>query len=154
MLLLTNTHYDTLHDISAHYHKGYSMLRTLTLATLFTLVASTATMHATTYHHPAPYISSAYLEGIKDATIYHLGFWVSALLCNFKGPFAFLGHVFGSVTRHCAAQEQAHQEAYYRGGRDAMALLAAIELLRSIATHEQKERYRYFFIPVPFLYTQ
>jgi hypothetical protein len=109
---------------------------------------ATTTTQATTYK-PNPYITTAYLEGIKDATIYHLGFWAAALLCNFQGPFAILGHAFGALTRHCAAQEHTHQEAYHRGGRDAMTLLAIFELLRSIATPQQQREYRYLFMPVP-----
>lgn len=124
------------------------MLRTLALVIFVAMTASITTIQATPYK-PTPYISTAYLEGIKDATIYHLGFWTAAILCNFKGPFAILGHAFGALTRHCAAHEHTHQEAYYRGGRDAMTLLALFELLRSIATPQQQRQYHLLFMPVP-----
>lgn len=103
------------------------------------MVASIATTQAT-----AP---ATYLDGIKDATIYHSGFWAAALLCGFEGPYALLGHTFGAFIRHSELLLHAHPDAYLRGGRDAMALLAAFELLRSITPPKSHNRYECFFRP-------
>lgn len=115
------------------------MLRTLALVTFCAFVAPTATIQATT--------PGTYLEGVKDATICHPGFWAAALLCGFEGPYALLGHAFGAFTRHSKLQLQIQPNVYLKGGRDAMAFLAAIELLRSITPPASRNRYACFFEP-------